>query len=507
VARFSALVLNVEVLRAGRQRDEISIFALASLALAIGGGFAAAEGSFTGRAGSRLASELIIAAGYVLLVRRASVRPRLIPGAEPAPAGRPLRLLFLSPFPPSLDGAHGGSRVIAQLLDRMGRRHRVALMCLRQPDEPGVDARLRSRLDLLVEVERPDVARSTCARALRGLRARLLLLAGTPLWANDLDVRAFRKRLTEVLREWRPDVVQIEYTAMGIYLREVRAEDVVTVLGEPDPPTSAAIDLGRASRRDRLLRRLDVRAWRRFEREVLSRVDAAVVFTRRDLRALAGHAKGTDVVQIPFGTDFAELPFAGGVGDDDVLFVGNFVHPPNVDAADRLVRSIFPLVRKRHPRSSLHVVGENPPASLRKSATDGVIVTGRVPDLIPFVERAAVVVAPIRFGGGMRVKVLEALAAGRPVVASSLAVEGLGVSDGDQLLIAETNEEFAECIARLLADHELRTRLGERARSWACENLTWDASVEGHERLYARLLAARRLSAPVGPTGAEARRA
>jgi glycosyltransferase involved in cell wall biosynthesis len=86
-------------------------------------------------------------------------------------------------------------------------------------------------------------------------------------------------------------------------------------------------------------------------------------------------------------------------------------------------------------------------------------------------------------------------------------VEGLGVSDGDQLLIAETNEEFAERIARVLADHDLRARLGERARSWARENLTWDASVEGHERLYARLLAARRLAAPARPTGAEARRA
>src|SRR5438132_405628 len=101
--------------------------------------------------------------------------------------------------------------------------------------------------------------------------------------------------------------------------------------------------------------------------------------------------------------------------------------------------------RRRAPRSSSGVrrggtrcAGAPPPARLREAATGRVVVTGRVPDLIPYVERAAVVAAPIRFGGGMRVKVLEALAAGKPVVASSLAVEGLGVSDGDQLLIAET---------------------------------------------------------------------
>jgi len=502
VARFTALVFNVEVLRAGRQRDEIPILGVASLVLAVGGGLAASRGSLTGLAGTRLASELVIAVGYVLLARSASARqaPAV---AEPPREAEPLRLLFLAPFPPSLDGAHGGSRVIAQLLDRMAGRHRVGLMCLKHPDDPPVDERLRRRLDLLVEVERRDASRSPRARALRGVRARLLLLSGTPLWATELDVGAFRRRLLDVLRGWRPDIVQVEYTAMGVYLREVGAAGVVSVLGEPDPPTSAAIDLGRASRRDRLLRRLDVRAWRRFEREVLSRVDAAVVFTQRDARALAAQGAATEIVRIPFGTDFAERSFGSGAGDDDVLFVGNFVHPPNVDAAERLVRSIFPAVRRRHPGSSLHVVGDRPPVKLRAVAGDGVFVTGRVPNLVPYVERAAVVAAPIRFGGGMRVKVLEALAAGKPVVASSLAVEGLDVEDGDQLLVADSDEEFAERIAALLADPELRARLGERARAWARDNLTWDAAVERHERLYARLLAAR-LPAPARPGGAEA---
>ena len=504
VARFVALVCNVEILRAGRQRDEIPILGVASLALALGGAVAAAEGSLTGLAGARLASELIITVGYVLLARRAPAQPRLAVAEGPPPEAEPLRLLFLAPFPPSLDGAHGGSRVIAQLLDRIAARHRVALMCLRHPDDAEVDPRLRTRLDLVVEVERPDMGRSPRARALRGVRARLLLLAGTPLWATELDSGAFRRRLLEVLREWRPDVVQVEYTAMGIYLREVGVAGTVAVLGEPDPPTSAAIEFRRASRRDRLLRRLDVRAWRRFEREVLSRVDAAVVFTERDARALAAHAAATEIVRIPFGTDFAERSFGGHAGDgDDVLFVGNFVHPPNVDAADRLVRSIFPLVRRRVAHASLHVVGDRPPVALRAGAGDGVFVTGRVAHLAPYLERAAVVAAPIRFGGGMRVKVLEALAAGKPIVASGLAVEGLDVTDGDQLLVAETDEEFAERIARVLEDRELRARLGERARSWARENLTWDASVAAHERLYARLLA-RRLAAPAGPLGAEA---
>src|SRR5919109_187428 len=187
VARFVALVFNVEVLRAGRQRDEIPILGLASLALALGGALAAAAGSLTGLAGARLGSEVIIAVGYVLLAPRASAQPAPALADEPPPGPEPLRLLFLAPFPPSLDGGHGGSRVIAQLLDRMAARHRVALMCLRHPDDAPVDPRLRTRLDLVVEVERRDVARSPRVRALHGGRARLFLLARTPPLAAQLE--------------------------------------------------------------------------------------------------------------------------------------------------------------------------------------------------------------------------------------------------------------------------------------------------------------------------------
>ena len=488
VARFVTLVLNVEILRAGRQRDEIPVLGAASLVLGVGGIFAASADSIDALAGVRLASELIIAAGYFLVSRRPPVTASEVRPRRARAPGEPLRLLFLTPFPPSLDGAHGGSRVIAQLLVRMAERHRVALLCLRRPGEQGVDDALRSRLDLVAEVERPDLRRSRRARVLRGLRTRLLLLAGRPLWASDVWTPTYRDRLRELLREWRPDIVQVEYSAMGRYLGEVEAAGVPAVLWEPDPPTRAAIDLGRSSTRQRLLRRLDVRAWRRFERTVLARVGAVVVFTDRDARALEEAAGPTPIVQIPFGTDFAERPFAESGGEGDVLFVGNFVHPPNIDAATRLVRSIFPRVRDRHPGSSLHVVGDNPPADLVAAADDGVVVTGRVPDLTPYVERAAVVAAPIRFGGGMRVKVLEALAAGKPVVASALAVEGLDVADGDQLLTAETDGEFAERISLVLEDCELRLRLGARARAWAREHLSWDRSIGDYERLYERLL-------------------
>jgi glycosyltransferase involved in cell wall biosynthesis len=378
--------------------------------------------------------------------------------------------------------------VIGQLLDRLGSRHRVALLSLQQADEPSPDARLRAALELAVEVRRADGGRSLQARALRSVRSRARLLFGIPLWVTEVESGEYRRRLRELLRDWQPHVVQLEYPVMCTYLDEILAAGCVAVTGVHDPATNAAIDIGRSSKRDRLLRRLDVRAWRRFERRALIHVDAAVAFTRRDADALAALAPGSTVVRIPFGTDFSERAEMPTVGGDNVLFVGNFVHPPNFDAADRLARTIFPLVLERVPRASLSIVGDRPPAELRERADERVEVTGRVPDLMPFIERAGVFAAPIRFGGGMRVKVVEALAAGKAVVASSLAVEGLDVTDGRQLMLAETDEEFAASIVRLLTDPELRARLAGEAWSWARENLRWEASVDAYDRLYEELL-------------------
>jgi glycosyltransferase involved in cell wall biosynthesis len=106
----------------------------------------------------------------------------------------------------------------------------------------------------------------------------------------------------------------------------------------------------------------------------------------------------------------------------------------------------------------------------------------------PYLDRAAVVVVPLRMGGGMRVKVLEALAAGKAVVASRLAVEGLDVVDGKQILLAETDKQFIDAIVQLLYYTERRTALAVCARAWACANLGWEGSIAAYDALYESLI-------------------
>jgi glycosyltransferase involved in cell wall biosynthesis len=114
-------------------------------------------------------------------------------------------------------------------------------------------------------------------------------------------------------------------------------------------------------------------------------------------------------------------------------------------------------------------------------------VTGWVEDVTPYLARAAVVVAPIRTGGGQRVKVIEALSAGKALVASRRAIEGFDLGDGREVVLAETDEEFANAILRLLADEDERVALGTRARAWAEANLSWARTIDGYEELYFEL--------------------
>jgi glycosyltransferase involved in cell wall biosynthesis len=172
-----------------------------------------------------------------------------------------------------------------------------------------------------------------------------------------------------------------------------------------------------------------------------------------------------------------------------LLFVGNFRHPPNTDAAMRLMSAIFPRVQAHFPALSLHIVGDQPTPQMRQMAKGNVVVTGRVPDVIPYLDRAALVVVPLRLGGGMRVKVLEALAAGKAVIASPLAVEGLDLVDNEHVLLAKTDQQFGDAIVQLLAHPERRTSLATRARAWADTHLRWERSIALYERLYEETIA------------------
>jgi glycosyltransferase involved in cell wall biosynthesis len=382
---------------------------------------------------------------------------------------------------------------MAQLLMALTERNQVAVLSLRTGNEPPADGRLRNRCDLIEEIPRPvgfPPVRPWVARRIRLARD---LVRGIPPWPSDWAVAAYRARVASLAREWRPDVIQIEFHVMAAYIPALAGCAAPRVLIEHEPGFVAAREHARSRRGlARCVAELERGAWTRFERKAIGSVDAVVVFTERDRAELSSLGQRTPIVRIPLGVPWPARPL-DPVGADPprLVFVGSFVHPPNVDAAIRLAGTILPLVRTRRPEVVLDVVGADPPRELRARASAHVIVSGTVPDVTPYLDRATVVVAPLRRGGGMRVKILEALAAGKATVASPLAVEGLNLVDGEHVLVAETDADFAARIGQLLDDRVLRLALAARAREWARARTGWERIVGAYEALYGQLMEAR----------------
>jgi glycosyltransferase involved in cell wall biosynthesis len=263
------------------------------------------------------------------------------------------------------------------------------------------------------------------------------------------------------------------------------------VLNQYEPGTQAALDICRSPlRQGRWLPYLDALAWYRYERQLFRRLQAVVVFTERDRESTNRLSRAARVTRIPIGDELPAQPLnPAGSPAANVVFVGNYSHAPNLEAALRLVQDIWPRMRAQRPDLKLYLVGDQAPPALAQLSDANVIVTGRVDDVTPYLDRASLVVAPLRSGGGMRVKVLNTLAAGKALVATSLAMAGLDVTDGQQVVLAETDEQFAAAITRLLDRADERVTLAGRARAWACEHIGWEASVDAYSQLYAQLLA------------------
>jgi glycosyltransferase involved in cell wall biosynthesis len=181
-------------------------------------------------------------------------------------------------------------------------------------------------------------------------------------------------------------------------------------------------------------------------------------------------------------------PDGSSIDPSSIVFTGKMSYHANVAAALDLIERIMPLVWRQRPDARLTVVGQNPPPSLRRAAGDRVTVTGTVGDLRPYLRRAAVAACPMRYGTGIQNKILEAMACGTPVVASTLACTALTAGPGDELLVAESHEALASAIVRLLEDQALRGRIGSRGRAYVTANHDGEVLIKRLEGLYAGLV-------------------
>ena len=343
----------------------------------------------------------------------------------------------------------------------------------------------------------------------RGERVGALVRSGLPDLAHRAWVPALAARVRALTAAEDYDVVQVSSLEMMPYRWAIAVEDgrwPMTGTGGRRPLVvfdnlnaeyqlqrrACLTDLARPGRwHGAAYSAVQWQRLRRYEARVCREADAVVVVSATDAALLLRIAPEARYVVLPNGVDTSAFAFRAGPPAEppELVFTGTMDYRPNVDAMLWFAEAILPLVRRARPDVRCVVVGKAPDRRLLAAAErePGLVVTGAVPDVQPYLARAVVYVVPMRMGSGSRLKVLEALAAGVPLVSTRLGIEGIAVNAEEYALVAERPEAFAEAVLRLLADSALAGRLAARGRALVEERYDWGRLTPRLPELYGEL--------------------
>lgn len=396
-------------------------------------------------------------------------------GAEPpptgwAPEGRQSALILApeAPYP----AVGGGALRSASLVEYFARRYTLDLIIFHEPGAPdprdAFPPALARRIDVL---ELPRHSRSALARAGRNL---VRFARGIPP-LND-RFAGHQRALARLVAGRSYDFALIEHFWCAPYVEQLGAvsrrvaldlHNIESVLAA----RTAAIEGPFAA----LLFTRFALASAALERRWLPRFALTLATSEQDASRCRDLAPAAAVHVYPNAIPWRPLP--NPQKEEVIVFSGNLEYHPNRAAVKFFARSVWPKLRKRWPRLKWRLIGKNPRAVRGFLGRDPRIeLTGPVEDAIAELARARVAVAPMLSGSGTRVKILEAWAAGLPVVSTTIGAEGLDARDGDHLMLADTAEEFREAVSVLLGSHDWREELGRAGRHLFERNYTWEAA-------------------------------
>ena len=365
------------------------------------------------------------------------------------------------PYPPHF----GGAVRIYYLIRQLSRRHAVHLLSFREEIGGGDPQGLKPFCKSITTIPRVVADK-------RWQQVLSLFSARSFQWRFHTS-RAMQSAIDRVTREQPIDLILVEFSQMAGF----RFPSGVPVVMDEH---NVEFDLleRMAAREGGLFRRLfNRREAAKFRREELSAARNAaltLVTSARDGDLLRQHAPGLRTAVIANGVDCDHFtPPAGPRKPDSAVFVGATHYFPNEEGVLFFLREIHEKIRAVRPDFCLSVVGGGPPPSLVACRSASVDVTGYVPDVRPYMWNASVFVVPLRMGGGTRFKVVEAMAAGIPVVSTRLGAEGIPAVDGRDLLLADDADAFAGAVVRVLTDPVLAAKLAENGLKFVRQHFDW----------------------------------
>lgn len=404
-----------------------------------------------------------------------------------------MNILLVTPMPPQAQAPGAIPLVLHAQLTALMRRHQVTLVTPIGTD-PGEAEAVEHLRKLGIEVHAPPLMDAGTGRRWRR-RSQLAsdwLIGGYPWRTAWFRSPALQQVLDALLAVPRFDIVQVEDNAMASYTYRTCTP---TVLTEHEVRRARPVNWHCLKERGAFrhaFAELDWQRWSQYQKSAWAQFDRVVVFTQRDAGAIAEMVPELRprVRVNPFGVMAPPAADPGREQEGQLIFVGNYTHAPNVDAALWLGQEIMPRLRQLRQGIRLNIVGIYPPEEVLALGGPDIAVTGPVPEIEPWLEQASVVLAPLRIGGGMRMKVLHSMAMGKAVVTTPRGAEGLEIEGQlPPLVVAEDADAVATSVAALLADTERRRKLGADARDFVLEHFSPEAHVRRLEGIYAGLLA------------------
>ncbi|MDE0011812.1 MAG: glycosyltransferase family 4 protein [Candidatus Poribacteria bacterium] len=395
-----------------------------------------------------------------------------------------MKILFLSPTVP-FPLTDGGRIRVFNLLKQIAQKNKVTLLALetQSTDADGIAELQQLGIQVYLVPNAQTLPRVSFDTLIKAFFRR------QPITVARYDVPAYRQKIRELITEQTFDLVHYEMFHTAQFHTETNLPGVLSQQNV-DSAIWRRLCSETANPFYKFTYWTQQLAFQHYERVLSPKFDAVTCTSDIDATVFQQHCAENVIEIIPNGVDITHyLPDFTSEAPAHLIYIGSMDWYPNEDAVAFFADEVLPLIQEKVSNVTFSIVGGNPSARVRKLAErEGVVVTGRVPEIKPYFAEAMVFVVPLRIGSGTRLKILEALAIGKAIVSTTVGAEGLDLRDGEEIFIADEPTAFADAVTRLLMDSELRRRIGENGRARVEQDYDWRSIGEKLHGVYAKIV-------------------